>query len=126
MTTEDDFQAALDADPDDWQTRLVLADWLEERGDERGAGYRALGLHRHRPPRGDGHVWFNAARYGRVTSENLPADWFGELCEETDGESDWFRTWNTRREAEDAAARAFGRLQPERRAELLSALPRRG
>lgn len=31
MTTEDDFQAALDANPSDWQTRLVFADWLDER-----------------------------------------------------------------------------------------------
>lgn len=30
MTTEDDFQAVLDADPSDWQTRLVFADWLQE------------------------------------------------------------------------------------------------
>lgn len=43
MTTEDDFQAALDADPGNWQTRLVFADWLQERGDERADGYRALG-----------------------------------------------------------------------------------
>ena len=34
MTTEDDFQRALDANPDDWQTRLVFADWLEDRGDD--------------------------------------------------------------------------------------------
>ena len=31
MTTEDDFQAAPDASPDDWQTRLVFAAWLQER-----------------------------------------------------------------------------------------------
>jgi uncharacterized protein (TIGR02996 family) len=46
VTTEDDFQAALDASPEDWQTRLVFADWLQERGDRRAAGYRVLGLHR--------------------------------------------------------------------------------
>jgi uncharacterized protein (TIGR02996 family) len=126
MTTEDDFQAALDADPDDWQTRLVFADWLEERGDERGPGYRALGLHRHRPPRGNGYVWFNAAHYGRVTFDNLPADWFEELEDETDGASDAFRAWSTRREAEDAAAWAFAELPPERRAELLAAPLLRG
>ncbi len=49
MTTEDDFQAALDANPDDWQTRLVFADWLDERGDARAEGYRALGANRLRP-----------------------------------------------------------------------------
>ena len=35
MTKEDDFQKALDAHPEDWQTRLVFADWLQERGDPR-------------------------------------------------------------------------------------------
>lgn len=49
MTTEDDFQAALDANPKSWQTRLVFADWLQERGDERAEGYRALGALRKRP-----------------------------------------------------------------------------
>ena len=49
MTTEDDFQAALDADPENWQTRLVFADWLQERGDPRAEGYRALGVLRRRP-----------------------------------------------------------------------------
>src|SRR5579862_8640416 len=33
----------LDAHPDDYQTRLVFADWLEEHGDPRAPGYRALG-----------------------------------------------------------------------------------
>jgi uncharacterized protein (TIGR02996 family) len=44
VTTEEDFQNALDANPKDWQTRLVFADWLQERGDERAEGYPALGL----------------------------------------------------------------------------------
>lgn len=47
MTTEDDFQAATH--PDDWQTRLVFADWLEECGDPRAVGYRALGFRRLHP-----------------------------------------------------------------------------
>ena len=49
MTSEDDFQAALDTSPDDWQTRLVFADWLQERGDPRAEGYRALAVHRRIP-----------------------------------------------------------------------------
>lgn len=36
----DAFAAALDADPSDSAARLLYADWLEERGDERAAGYR--------------------------------------------------------------------------------------
>jgi uncharacterized protein (TIGR02996 family) len=32
MTDEDAFIRAIQADPDDTTTRLVYADWLEERG----------------------------------------------------------------------------------------------
>jgi uncharacterized protein (TIGR02996 family) len=32
-TDRDAFEAALDADPDDWSLRLVYADWLDENGD---------------------------------------------------------------------------------------------
>jgi uncharacterized protein (TIGR02996 family) len=49
VTTEDDFQKALDASPNDWQARLVFADWLQEQGDPRAEGYRALGLLRRVP-----------------------------------------------------------------------------
>jgi uncharacterized protein (TIGR02996 family) len=38
VTTEDDFQSALDKDPEDWQTRLVFADWLQEHNDLRAEG----------------------------------------------------------------------------------------
>ena len=43
MTTEDDFQRALDANTDDWQTQWVFADWLDEHADPRAEGYRVLG-----------------------------------------------------------------------------------
>jgi uncharacterized protein (TIGR02996 family) len=36
MSTEADFRAKLQADPADDATRLVYADWLEERGDAGG------------------------------------------------------------------------------------------
>lgn len=49
MTTEGDFQVALDADPSDWQTRLVFADWLQERDDPRAEWYRVSGTYRKRP-----------------------------------------------------------------------------
>jgi uncharacterized protein (TIGR02996 family) len=64
MTTEDDFQRDLDDDPSDHHTRTVLADWLEERGDERAEGYRALGLNRIYP-----HLWYykGAKPYEQVT-----------------------------------------------------------
>ncbi len=45
MTDEAAFQAAIDADPANVALRLVFADWLEERGDWRAAGYRWMGEH---------------------------------------------------------------------------------
>jgi uncharacterized protein (TIGR02996 family) len=125
VTTEDDFQAALDANPDDHQTRLVFADWLQERGDPRAEGYRALGRLRHECF----ETWFNASAYPDLVPydrSNLPEDWFCLLegydvrtarCRESAG--NW-RDFATRRAAEDAAALAFARLPPERRAELLA------
>lgn len=59
MTSEDDFQATLDANPEDWQTRLVFADWLQEQGDPRAEGYRALGACRVWP-----HIFFD--RWSKV------------------------------------------------------------
>jgi uncharacterized protein (TIGR02996 family) len=145
VTTEDDFQAALDADPEDWQTRLVFADWLQEHSDSRAEGYRALGmLQKHpRPDKQEYEVnrrfltWFllekqNATKYH---PNSLTRDWFvliegGEqLSDEgvavgADEDSwsirgDWL-DWPTRREAEDGAALAFAKLPPARRAELLT------
>lgn len=122
MTTEDDFQAALDAKPEDWQTRLVFADWLQERGDPRADGYRALGVLRLWPKRegeGEGGTW---AYQGGVADDypachTLPRDWFDA---DSPGNTYWTQDLDTRRESEDAAARAFAKLPPERRAELLA------
>jgi uncharacterized protein (TIGR02996 family) len=136
MTTEDDFQAALDANPEDWQTRLVFADWLQERGDPRAEGYRALAVRRavpqppHGRPRRSGSqpgwaFWISSPGAASL----LPEDW-------------WFmwkaavqtaRTVNqkaipyclpTRRAAEDAAALAFAELPAERRTALLAERPK--
>lgn len=124
MTTEDDFQAALDAHPDDWQTRLVFADWLQERGDPRAEGYRALGALRRRGlPDLEYACWFDAheQRGGDDKASDLPRDWF-RLIE--GGNRDLYvssaAAFPTRRAADDAAARAFGQLPPSRRTELLN------
>src|SRR5687767_2932613 len=45
MVDETTFQRALDLEPHNWALRLVFADWLEERGDPRAAGYRWMGRH---------------------------------------------------------------------------------
>lgn len=52
MTTEDNFQRQLTRSPHAWHTRLVMADWLQERGDPRAEGYRALGAIQRCPVRG--------------------------------------------------------------------------
>jgi uncharacterized protein (TIGR02996 family) len=123
MTTEDDFQTALDANPTDWQTRLVFADWLDERGDLRGPGYRALGMMRNAPDHfsGDGGhawTWWKGAR-GLCRHEYLSADWW-ELLTGGDEDSEMTREYLTRRAADDAAARAFAELSPGRRSRLLA------
>lgn len=143
MTTEDDFQAQLDADPEDWQTRLVFADWLEERGDLRAEGYRALGHLRVRPA-GSGaarQLWYLPGyasrravdRWGQTASApddvhrfedakraQLPDDWLAAMPLDGDPDARW-RLRATRREAEDAAARAFAQLPAARRVQLLHA-----
>lgn len=123
MTTEDDFQTALDANPDDWQTRLVFADWLDERGDPRGPGYRALGLLRLVPHRSESTglwVWWNGAycpKPKHLFSSTLPDLWYREM-----GRQGRYRhsRRKSRRNAENDGARAFAKLSPDRRAELLS------
>lgn len=120
MTTEDDFQAALDLHPDDWQTRLVFADWLEERGDPRAEGYRALGHEQAYPifdVRDGATVWFRKSSHGGAWPNHcyLEDDWMDRMAEVF---HHWINYW-TRREAEDAAARAFAKLPESRRAELL-------
>jgi uncharacterized protein (TIGR02996 family) len=141
VTTEDDFHAALDANPDDWHTRLVFADWLQECGDVRADGYRALGLWRVMTIRiqmadesgepSDDWQWI----YG--TDENLqgearaqwgkcfmPGLWFKKLKQRNKHDGmPWWRYYDTRREAEDCAAYAFLRLGTKRRTELLNPPP---
>jgi uncharacterized protein (TIGR02996 family) len=144
MTTEDDFQSALDATPEDWQTRLVFADWLEERGDLRAEGYRALGRLAKRsmlckmnspmtgvPAAGAFFIFGNAtlndaSMLARWADCILPLDWYNLLPvapENPVPRSTTWRYWTTRRKAEDDAAQAFASLPPERRAELLNSLP---
>lgn len=114
MTTEDDFQTALDAHPDDWQTRLVFADWLDERGDPRAEGYRALGRNEIHPMCMSGLWGYLRASLRLPGAQWMPHDWY-EFWRRP-GQAEFIKT---RRGAEDAAATAFARLPAERRAELL-------
>jgi uncharacterized protein (TIGR02996 family) len=132
VTTEDDFQAALDARPEDWQTRLVFADWLQERGDLRAEGYRALGRNRFHPyvhnPKGTKKDQYRGAAWWSPTvsaAGALPEDWF--LAISGFGTNRTYRPLlmtpadsASRRQMDDAAALAFGTLPPPRRTELLA------
>lgn len=121
MTTEDDFQRQLDEHPEDYQTRVVLADWLEEHGDPRAEWYRALGA-KTRIPDVLGSFWYyhNAENASPDTymACTLAVDWFEATAP---GRINWTPGYASRREAEDAAALAFAKLPTERRAELLTA-----
>jgi uncharacterized protein (TIGR02996 family) len=134
VTTEDDFQAALDANPEDWQTRLVFADWLQERGDARAEGYRAMGalglfprLAPTHPTRfGFTHPGNDRAPELKMEYAVLPHDWYDAARaahpEPPRHHNPWWVNLPTRREAENAAALAFAKLPADRRAELLAAV----
>ena len=135
VTTEDDFQRALDAQPDDWQTRLVFADWLDEHGDPRAAGYRALVAIGKRAKAcqmatgtdkpGPINYIFGSERIRRprLRAGNelclIPQDWLKLFSGSLYDVNPLWRHYNTRREAEDAAAVAFSKLSAKRRAALL-------
>jgi uncharacterized protein (TIGR02996 family) len=131
LVTEDDFQKQLDEHPDDWQTRLVFADWLEERGDSRAEGYRALAACRYvlcdrysgKPVRYVPHQTSRIFREGdRIAAGfdyTLPHDWYEKIDSLGHAPSGDSIPFDTRRAAEDAAAMAFAKLPAKRRAELL-------
>ncbi len=137
MGTERAFQTRLNRVPHDHHTRLVFADWLDEQGDERGPGYRALGVNRFWvfdwPDHTEGSLrlwtWYPHSRLSYLHERELPDDWFTRLpaweCLYSNGapggnEGMAWRDYRSRQLADDAAALAFAKLPAERRAELLS------
>jgi uncharacterized protein (TIGR02996 family) len=116
VTTEDDFQLVLDKNLDDWQTRLVFADWLQEREDPRA-------------------LCFYGSTYGYSSNSNypnciLPDAWFIELRRTyvrhtslTDHANHMWVWVRSRRAIEDAAALTFRAAAPELKALFLSNVP---
>ena len=43
--TRDDFEHKLDNNPEDWELRLIYADWLEEQGDNFAETQRWMAEH---------------------------------------------------------------------------------
>jgi len=142
VTSETDFHAALDADPNDWQTLLVFSDWLRDRDDPRADGYAALARRGRRPGRHDLNkthganwegTWFAWAKLGTanriggpVTEADIDAlfaDWY-DLLKGANQLPTWdSQAWayfRTRSAALDVAARAFTDLPAARRAALLA------
>lgn len=125
MTSEDDFQKQLDANPDDHLTRLVFADWLQERGDLRAEGYRALGRNRLCPMKDInpslktrfGKWYWTDTVTGKPFGHALKDWWYFKVAKLVPQVKGGFAT---RCEAEDAAALAFVELSASRRAELLA------
>ncbi len=137
MTTEDEFQRQLDDHPDDWHTRLVFADWLDDRDDPRAAGYRAI-ARRKRCPTGTllgGQLvwwWRRVTLADRATgvstlprgvapmeSHYVPSDWFDRLPSDRRRGQFWPVPFLSRGVCEDALALAFAQLPDGRRLELL-------
>lgn len=125
MSDEEAFQAALDANPDDHTTRLVFADWLQERGDLRAEGYRALGATQKYPfIRRQGNFKPGSAGWTRTSNRSMPRcyrlaeDWWRLVGSSVDRNA-YFVFHSNRRQSEDAAALAFSHLSAKRRATLL-------
>jgi uncharacterized protein (TIGR02996 family) len=136
-TEEEAFQSLLDLNPSDHTTRLVFADWLEEHDDLRASGYRALGLLRKFPIKGE-KLWGWSLRatsreemiedcdssksialsllslclIGENKPYMLPLRWYRKLR----GHS---KRWKNRRQAENAACRAWLKLTDEQRSTIL-------
>ena len=127
MTTEDDFQAALDADPGDHFTRLVFADWLDDRGDPRGSGYRAMGemgrfpaSHRFFKGQWD---WFLLPEKATNSSPwQIPEVWLINADYSNHEGVMW--CYPTRWRAEDALARGWGQLEVFQQEEVIATLSR--
>lgn len=133
MGDQEAFQAHLDAHPDDHFARMTFADWLDDRGDPRAAGYRALGQLGLRPYRD--HGWPGGSMSTHKVVGYRYEWWNEEADDENSGEHPecvlpWYRhlkggyvyegddgiestDYLSRREAEDAAALAYVEYEKE-------------
>lgn len=129
MTSEEDFRAMVEANPLDFDTLLVFADWLQDRDDPRAEAWRALGVNRIAVwsfPLGDGKRHYTFANWSSCDDDRsaIPGDWWvccKSLLKRRELYADspkQFFSKPTAREAYDVVVAAFLNLPPERRAEL--------
>jgi hypothetical protein len=108
------LHAALDADPSDAATRLMLADLLEDQNDRVAArGQRWQALHRRHPSRYPSSSWWwcPVTAGGRgAAPDDLPGDLFGLLAAGTWVSTTTGRYYPSRRAAEDDLASALEAL----------------
>jgi uncharacterized protein (TIGR02996 family) len=129
MTTEQDFQTALDQQVDSWQTRLVFADWLEEQGDKRAAGYRALGRLKSYPEENiDSTTKWGWTHHGHefknpMWTTSIPTIWFDKIYvidKDRGYSSCFYYDQDTRAETENLAALKFLELTEDEKLQILS------
>jgi hypothetical protein len=110
MSETEALHQALDANPDDWLTRKVLADAYADEGDDLAAEcLRWTASARKRPrPHADEHQWYNARdnRYGYDPESDLPEPLYQKLTGGTLAGSG-YRRYATRRLAEQDLMRAW-------------------
>lgn len=113
MHTEADFRRKINRNPRNWTARLIFADWLQEQGDPRAAGYRFMAERKLLPERW--HVskkWYwNETITGPSYSGHLKGCWYRRIAP-------YEKIYDSRKEAEDAAAVGFSLLTPEQIANL--------
>lgn len=120
-SAEKAFQDKLDAEGNAARdTKLVFADWLADRDDPRAEGYRimaAQGIYPFAYPTMDGpkaRTWrTDSGLPNQVMPHMLPRAWFDALKGGERTSSLDYKTYESRREAEDAAAAAFATLSEE-------------
>lgn len=132
MHSESDFWAAYEQQPDDHHLLAVFSDYLQEQGDERWQGMRALSLMgwvAYRPERNPNN--WTVGNYnvpGTDDRSAIPDDWYHQtmpLCSGDDiiGNLSLGQRWWTDESLValvSEVCRAFLRLPVERRTELLT------
>lgn len=133
LDEEKAFQDHLDKYPDDHNHRMVFADWLQERGDPRAEGYRAMGQLRKNAVQSrysptTTWLWGNKSNssYAYEPSGALPDVWLKRVGNnhptygnDVNNTKNW-RYHTSRRNAEDAAALAFAKIPRYIKTKLLT------